>query len=721
MDKKILQNEYLQTKDEHLYLSPKEIVGELDGNNNVSLSFAIYNNNSQNKFITIKIKLGNRNYTCKELKIPPGKSKDFFIIGTDERDNYLQISTFLPEPETNRLIETVIYKQDIRIGSSPSQATQIPLPKTPIVPQLFGGKSITTIKNFYEGLEINAYKEYISQVSTYQKRVDEIVKMLNTISNILNSFKLKLYPKQKEGYKEMLEIIEEFGKFDKKIKMQLNLLSIKKPVMKKDIQGYESFVKTVLKNSNLEKGIDIEKKYQDYVEGKYKEYLKEFVTELNRQKEHIKNIPQIYDKFLNKDLIEFIERIKRDKEGELPSEVEQVIQKLITLTGIKLPVDKKIEVESKIQEIEGDKKMDSISSEKVKRIIEDMIMRAMEIEEMVAKMKYEFQTMQKMKGEFYEVFAETKDAKYQMEEINHRMHKFENEINEIMQRIKSRMAIIDRIEPTMEQDNLKTLKDFYEELEQKVYQTYINNIFPTSSKEPSSDKKIEVMSRISKLINTLVNSKKLEGDKEIVEIIKRFDERLKGKLELLHGKVAKPVFKKEIMGYEEYKKERVQKLIDSLLTEKDTSFLLDIDRSYREYVETQYKQYLMEFIKELKKQSSMFAQLDKTQHIVYEEFLRNDLIQRFIDPLDRIKIRDKDKLEEIDQVINKIFELTEIEEIPVEIGKTKADSKIHIIEGSKVGNYEDGVVIEIVSKGFRYKNDKSNVIRKPVVIRGEKG
>ena len=58
------------------------------------------------------------------------------------------------------------------------------------------------------------------------------------------------------------------------------------------------------------------------------------------------------------------------------------------------------------------------------------------------------------------------------------------------------------------------------------------------------------------------------------------------------------------------------------------------------------------------------------------------------------------------------------EVIPIEIGKTKADARIHDIQGSRQTNGEPGTVIEVILPGLRQKID-GEIVQKPVVIRGE--
>ena len=65
-----------------------------------------------------------------------------------------------------------------------------------------------------------------------------------------------------------------------------------------------------------------------------------------------------------------------------------------------------------------------------------------------------------------------------------------------------------------------------------------------------------------------------------------------------------------------------------------------------------------------------------------------------------------------------ILQMMSLELVPIEIGQTEADSRIHDIQGSQRGAYQRGVVADIIQHGVRRISDKQ-IIRKPVVMRGE--
>ena len=71
-----------------------------------------------------------------------------------------------------------------------------------------------------------------------------------------------------------------------------------------------------------------------------------------------------------------------------------------------------------------------------------------------------------------------------------------------------------------------------------------------------------------------------------------------------------------------------------------------------------------------------------------------------------------------EDIFPNILQMMDLELVPIEIGQTEADSRIHDIQGSQRGAFKRGVVADIIQHGIYRISDKQ-IIRKPVVMRGE--
>ena len=74
--------------------------------------------------------------------------------------------------------------------------------------------------------------------------------------------------------------------------------------------------------------------------------------------------------------------------------------------------------------------------------------------------------------------------------------------------------------------------------------------------------------------------------------------------------------------------------------------------------------------------------------------------------------------EQFPEQLKQYLELVGYEVVPIEIGKTQADARVHDIQGSQRTDGELGTVVEVILPGLRRIAD-DEIIQKPVVIRGE--
>ena len=74
--------------------------------------------------------------------------------------------------------------------------------------------------------------------------------------------------------------------------------------------------------------------------------------------------------------------------------------------------------------------------------------------------------------------------------------------------------------------------------------------------------------------------------------------------------------------------------------------------------------------------------------------------------------------EQLPEHLDHCLQLVGYEVVPIEIGKTEADVRLHEIQASRQTNAESGTIVEVISPGLRRKVN-GEIIQKPVVIRGE--
>ena len=76
------------------------------------------------------------------------------------------------------------------------------------------------------------------------------------------------------------------------------------------------------------------------------------------------------------------------------------------------------------------------------------------------------------------------------------------------------------------------------------------------------------------------------------------------------------------------------------------------------------------------------------------------------------------KFDQLPEQLDEYLQLVGYEVVPIEIGKTRADARMHEVQDSRQTNAEPGTVVEVVLPGLQ-RIDDGEIIQKPVVIRGE--
>ena len=97
----------------------------------------------------------------------------------------------------------------------------------------------------------------------------------------------------------------------------------------------------------------------------------------------------------------------------------------------------------------------------------------------------------------------------------------------------------------------------------------------------------------------------------------------------------------------------------------------------------------------------------------YDAFLPQFIADRLFNGVARCM-----PFEELSQRMNKFLHLIGYEIVPIEVGYTKADSRVHEIQDSQQTGDEPGTIVEVVLPGLQQRAD-STIVQKPIVIRGE--
>ena len=97
----------------------------------------------------------------------------------------------------------------------------------------------------------------------------------------------------------------------------------------------------------------------------------------------------------------------------------------------------------------------------------------------------------------------------------------------------------------------------------------------------------------------------------------------------------------------------------------------------------------------------------------YDAFLPQFIADRLFNGVARCM-----PFEELSQRMNKFLQLVGYEIVPIEVGYTKADSRVHEIQDSQQTGDEPGTIVEVVLPGLQRIAD-STIVQKPIVIRGE--
>jgi len=286
------------------------------------------------------------------------------------------------------------------------------------------------------------------------------------------------------------------------------------------------------------------------------------------------------------------------------------------------------------------------------------------------------------------------------------------------------------------EDRLKQLDEFeYRDLEHKkqeiarqvqqaadvLQKDYLEKTASSDAGAPSSQQQIETLSAILSQITSFKNDlvKTDYSEDAIPPTVTAVEYLLNETLQALQAPLPKFI-PPDVPSPKEHEQQQANELAQMASTEAPPE-KLSPEQNYTEYVRQEYWNALLEY-KEKLSESNLEEHLREALSKV-DGVLKN-IATQLMSTFDEGRTTDNNaQLKQIsaffnNQYLPQILDLAGFEEIPINIGKTKADSRLHNIQGTKQGNYESGVVVEVTQRGLRRKDD-GTIIRKSVVVRGE--
>ena len=143
-------------------------------------------------------------------------------------------------------------------------------------------------------------------------------------------------------------------------------------------------------------------------------------------------------------------------------------------------------------------------------------------------------------------------------------------------------------------------------------------------------------------------------------------------------------------------------------------WLTELNQSYErnsDLIET--LRYADQTIKDKLKTFSDYEQDSEVNSAGHNQFIAQFVKDRLFNGVARFL-----SFEQVPEQLDQILQLAGYAVIPIEIGKTKADARVHDIQGSQQTGVNPGTIVEVILPGLQRKVD-GEIVQKPVVIRGE--
>ena len=158
------------------------------------------------------------------------------------------------------------------------------------------------------------------------------------------------------------------------------------------------------------------------------------------------------------------------------------------------------------------------------------------------------------------------------------------------------------------------------------------------------------------------------------------------------------------------------------LTEEEPAIVNQIRRTIQDWITELEQSYTVnrDLVQTLRYSEQAFKEKLKTitkceqeNSEEYDQFISQFIKDRLFNGVSRFV-----PFDQLPEQLKECLQLVGYEIVPIEIGKTQADARVHDIQGSQRTDGEPGTVVEVILPGLRRIAD-DEIIQKPVVIRGE--
>ena len=158
------------------------------------------------------------------------------------------------------------------------------------------------------------------------------------------------------------------------------------------------------------------------------------------------------------------------------------------------------------------------------------------------------------------------------------------------------------------------------------------------------------------------------------------------------------------------------------LTEEEPAIVIQIEHTIQDWITELEQSYTVnrDLVQTLRYSEQTFKEKLKTiteceqeNSEEYDQFIAQFIKDRLLNGVSRFV-----PFDQLPERLERCLQLVGYEIVPIEIGKTQADARVHDIQGSRQTDNENGTVVEVILPGLRRIAD-GEIIQKSVVIRGE--